>query len=67
MFKLHEKLEEIRKILKCEYIRYSPAETSTINTPNSQIKINIPTEDSVISLLTSYLDVKFELIKKSCQ
>ena len=65
MFKLNEKLEEIRKILKCEYIRYSTAETSTINTRHSQININIPTEDSVISLLTSYLDLKFDLIKKA--
>ena len=36
----------------------------TINTPNSQIYINIPREDSVISLLTSYLDLNFEVIKK---
>ena len=64
MFKLNEKYEGDR-ILKCEYIRYSPAETSTINPPNSQIYINIPREDSVISLLKSYLDVNFEFIKKA--
>ena len=50
MFKLNENYEVDRKILKCDYIRYSPAETSTTNTPNSQIYINIPREDSVISL-----------------
>ena len=38
---------------------------STINTPNSQIYINIPREDSVISLLNSYLDLNFEVIKKA--
>ena len=64
MFKLKENYEVDRKILNCDYIRYSPAETSTINTPNSQIYINIPREDSVISLLNSYLDLNFEVIKK---
>ena len=38
---------------------------STINTPNSQIYINIPKEDSVISLLNSYLDLSFEVIKRA--
>ena len=64
MFKLNENYEVDRRILKCDYIRYSPAETSTIKTPNSQIYINIPREDSVISLLNSYLDLNFEVIKR---
>ena len=37
LFKLNENYEVDRKILKRDYVRYSPAETSTINTPNSQI------------------------------
>ena len=49
--------------MKCEYIRFSPSEISTINTPNSQIYINIPREDSVISLLNSYLEVNFDVLK----
>ena len=65
MFKLNENYEVDRRILKSDYIRYSPAETSTINTPNSQIYINIPREDSVISLLNSYLNLNFEVIKKA--
>ena len=65
MFKLNEKYEVDGRILKCDYIRYAPAETSTINTPNSQIFINIPREDSVISLINSYLDLNFEVIKKA--
>ena len=65
MFKLNENYEINRDILKCDYIRYSPAETSTINTPNSQIYINIPREDSVISLLNIYLDLSFEVIKRA--
>ena len=64
VFKLNEKYDVDRRILKCDYIRYSPADTSTINTPNSQIYINIPREDSFISLLNSYFDLSFEVIKR---
>ena len=64
MFKINENYEVSQRILNCDYIRYSPTETSTTNTPNSQIHINIPREDSVISLLKSYLDLNFEVIKK---
>ena len=63
MFKLSEKYEIDRKILKCDYIRYSPSEISTINTPNSQIYINIPRGDSIISLLHSYIEINFDILK----
>ena len=63
MFKLSEEYEIDRRILKCDYIRYSPSEISTINTPNSQVYINIPREDSVISLLNSYLELYFDVIQ----
>ena len=62
MFKLNEKYEVDRKILKCDYIRYSPSEISTINTANSQKYINKPREDSLISLLKSYLDLNFDVL-----
>ena len=62
MFNLNEKFESNREILKCDFIRYSPSEISTINTTNSQIYINIPREDSVISLLTSYLELDFDVL-----
>ena len=65
MFKLGEKYDVNRNISKCDYIRYSSSETSTIYTPNSLIYINIPRKDAVISLLNSYLDVNFEVIKKA--
>ena len=65
MSKLKEIYEIDRRILKSDSIRYSPAETSTINTPNSQIYINIPRKDSVISLMNSYLDLNFEVIKRA--
>ena len=62
MFNLCEKHEVDRRILKSDYIRFSPSEISTINTANSQIYINIPREDSVISLLNSYLDLNFDVV-----
>ena len=62
MFKLNEKYEINRDILKCDYIRYIPSEITTINTTNSQVYINIPREDSVISLLNSYLELNFDLL-----
>ena len=62
MFKLSDKYEINRDFLKCDYIRYSPSEISTINTVNSQIYINIPREDSVISLLNSYLELNFDVL-----
>ena len=64
MFKLNGNYEVDRRILKCDYIRYSPAERTTINTLTSQIYIIIPREGSVISLLNSYLDLNFEVMKK---
>ena len=38
-------------------------EISTINTANSQIYINIPREDSVISLLNSYIKLNFDVLR----
>ena len=49
--------------MKCDCDRYSPSEISTINTPNSQIYINIPREDSVISLLNIYLELNFDVLQ----
>ena len=63
MFKLSEKYEVDRKKLKCDFIRYPPSEISTINTPNSQIYVIIPREDSVISLLNSYIEISFDVLK----
>ena len=64
MCKLNGNYEVDRRILKSDYIRYSPTQTSTINTFISQIYINIPREDSVLSLLNSYIDLSFEIIRK---
>ena len=62
MFKLIEKYQIDRRIRKCDYIRYSPSEISTINTPNSQIYINIPRGDSVINLKGSLLRLNFDVL-----
>ena len=62
MFKLVAKYQIDLKVLKCDYIRYRPSEISTLNTANSQIFINIPQEDSLISLLKSYLDLNFDIL-----
>ena len=43
-------------------IKYNPSEISTINTGNSQIYINIPREDSLSSLLKTYLDLCFDVL-----
>ena len=63
MLKLSENYEIDRRILKCDYKRYSPAEILTKSTANSQIYINIPREDSVISLLNSYLELNFDVLQ----
>ena len=63
MFKLSENYSVNRDITKCDYIRYSPSEISTINTANSQVYINIPREDSVISLLNSHLELNFDVLR----
>ena len=65
MFQFKVKYEGNASILKCDYGCISNAETSTINTHTSQIYINNPGEDSVISLLNSYIELKLEVIKKA--
>ena len=62
MFKLIEKYEINRSISKCDFIRYSPFELGTINTANSRIYVSLPREDSVISLLISYIDLFFDAV-----
>ena len=62
MFKLSEKYSVNRNISKYVYIRYSPSEISTINTPNSQVYNNLPREDSIISLLNSYPEILFDVL-----
>ena len=46
-------------------MRYSSAETSLINTANTQIDISSSSEVSVFSLIVSSLDLNFEVTKQS--
>ena len=62
MFKPNEKFEINRSNLKCDFIRYSPSEITTINTAKSQINIKILREDSVLSLLKGFLDLNFDVL-----
>ena len=62
MFKLNENYEVDRRILKYDYIRFSPSEISIKKTPNSQIFINTPGGDSVKSLLGSLLRLIFGVL-----
>ena len=57
-----KKKEINRNVLKCDYRRYSPSKNSTLNTPNSQVYINLPREDSNFSLLDSYLEIIFDVL-----
>ena len=65
MFKLCEKYEIIRNNLKWDYIKFSPSEIRTINTTISQTYINIPKEESVNTVLGSYLESNFEVLHAS--
>ena len=62
MFKLNEKYEVNRNILKCDNLRYSPSGKTTSNTAKSQKNINIPREVSVIFLLNSFFDLNFDVV-----
>ena len=62
MFKLSKNNEINGNILKYDCIRFSLLEISTLNTSISQIYIDIPRKDSVISLLNSYLDLNFDAV-----
>ena len=61
-FILNAKNEIGRKILRRDYIGYSPSEISTINSPNSQKKNILPREDSTNSVLDIRLDVNFDVL-----
>ena len=61
MFSLIESFEIDTKILRCDYFRYIPPSLPTIQETISQTFIDIPRDDSVISLKDSVLKLGFEL------
>ena len=64
MFKLNEIYELDRRLLKCDFERFSPSETCITITRNSQMYMNLPREITGISLLNSYLEFIFEVIEE---
>ena len=65
MVKLTEKDGVDRRIPKSDHIRFSPPEKCAKDFPYCQISFNITLQDSVISLINSYLFLNFEVIKKT--
>ena len=45
--------------------RFTHAETSAINSTNSEVNIKIPSEDSVSSLINGYLESKSHVVKSA--
>ena len=64
MFTLKKNYETERRLPKCDCIRNSPAEVSTISTSKSQKYINMTGEVSVISLIITNVALNFEVIEK---
>ena len=62
MCKLSKENQIDRRNLKCDFIGYSPSKISAINTPISQIFINLPRESSVIILLNGYIELHFDVL-----
>ena len=50
-----------RELYKADFYRYSPTSLATVNIDISNIDINIPREDSYISLQNSYVLFEFEV------
>ena len=52
-----------RELYKSDFYRYIPSSLATVNNNNSNITINIPREDSYISLQNSYILIDFEVTR----
>ena len=51
-----------RSILQCEYIRYTQQTRLGANRAIGQLYIDIPTEDLVLSLKVSYLELEIDIL-----
>ena len=65
MLNLSQKYAVDRPILKCDYIRYTPPSLNLVNGENNQIFIDIPREDSAISLKDGYLDLNLNVTHRA--
>ena len=54
-----------RPVVKCDYIKYEPPSLYLVNGGNNQIFIDIPREDSAISLKDSYLELDFSVTHRA--
>ena len=61
MFNLSQKHAVDRPILKCDYIRYTPPSSKLVNGEKNQMFVDIPREDSALSLRDSYLELDFNV------
>ena len=50
MFKIYEKYEVDRTVFICNYIDYTAKSSKIVDTTNTQLFIDIPREDSGISI-----------------
>ena len=65
MFNLPQKFAVARLVVKHDYIRYTPPSLFLVNGENNQINIDIPREDSAISLKDSYLKLDFSVTHRA--
>ena len=65
MFNLSHKNVFDRPVLKCDLIRYTPPWLNLVNGENNQIFIDIPRDDSAISLKDSYLELNFSVTHRA--
>ena len=65
MFNLSQKPVVNRPVLKCDYIRFTPASLNLVNGENNQFVFDIPRKDSAISLKDSYFELDFNITHRS--
>ncbi len=65
MFQIDRPVLIDRSLFKKDFRNYEPPSLATINTTNSIISIDIPREDSYISLHDSYLKIELQVVKNA--
>ena len=65
MFNLSQEYAVDRRILKCDYIRYTPPSLNPVNGESIQSLIDIPRENSGISMKDSYLELDFSVTHRA--
>ena len=65
MFNLSHKYAIDRPFIKFDYIRYTPPPLNLVNGENNQIVIDIPRQDTALSLKDSYLEFDFSVTHRA--